>query len=209
MSTYIEIYILLPSLPIVVIRRMVILMNIEPMSLFRMMITLCLMMIFSVPHITTTTAAFVVPLQQQLHHSFPTITTTTSRYTTPQRIQHPFPSIISNHGRVSSIERGMMMHQQPPHSTDPEKNHDWTTVTIPTMSDSALLLFRTTTVIVLTTLVLPNVALATDDADLGFIGGWSLSPTWNSALLAYGHYFFILLGTILLSYERFTVEANM
>jgi uncharacterized membrane protein len=37
----------------------------------------------------------------------------------------------------------------------------------------------------------------------------SLSPTWNSALLAYGHYFFILLGTILLCYERFTVEANM
>ena len=36
-----------------------------------------------------------------------------------------------------------------------------------------------------------------------------LSPTWNSALLAYGHYFFILLGTILLSYERFTVKANM
>ena len=67
-----------------------------------------------------------------------------------------------------------------------------------------VLLLASTTGIIMT---VPTAALATGDT-----GGDPfsfLSPTWNSALLAYGHYFFILSGTILLCYERFTVKANM
>jgi putative membrane protein len=36
-----------------------------------------------------------------------------------------------------------------------------------------------------------------------------LSPTWNSALLAYGHYVFIILATMLLTFERVTVAPAM
>jgi putative membrane protein len=36
-----------------------------------------------------------------------------------------------------------------------------------------------------------------------------ISPTWNSALLAYGHYFFIIVATMLLTYERVTVAPDM
>jgi putative membrane protein len=55
----------------------------------------------------------------------------------------------------------------------------------------------------MTLCIVPTTVLA---ADGGFL---TISPTWNSALLAYGHYFFILLATILLTYERSTVTANM
>jgi uncharacterized membrane protein len=47
----------------------------------------------------------------------------------------------------------------------------------------------------------PETVLAADS--------FAISPTWNSALLAYSHYFFLLLGAILLTYERATVAANM
>jgi putative membrane protein len=54
--------------------------------------------------------------------------------------------------------------------------------------------------------VLPALALcAVPETVLAF----DVSPAWNSALLAYGHYFFLLLGTILLTYERATIAAAM
>ena len=68
-----------------------------------------------------------------------------------------------------------------------------------------VLLLASTTGIIMT---VPTAALATGDTGGGDPFSF-LSPTWNSALLAYGHYFFILSGTILLCYERFTVKANM
>ena len=68
-----------------------------------------------------------------------------------------------------------------------------------------VLLLASTTGFIMT---VPTAALATGDTGGGDPFSF-LSPTWNSALLAYGHYFFILSGTILLCYERFTVKANM
>lgn len=62
----------------------------------------------------------------------------------------------------------------------------------PYVSSLAMLLLMT---------AMPEMASAVDS--------FGISPTWNSAFLAYGHYFFILLGTILLTYERVTVAADM
>lgn len=57
------------------------------------------------------------------------------------------------------------------------------------------------TLVLIGTSVTPECACAADGA--------ILSPTWNSALLAYGHYFFLLLATMLLMFERLTVAPNM
>ena len=147
------------------------------------------------------------------------------------QLYNHFPSPMFMESKLSySLERQREMttysHQPPQEITRNEVSlqqaslqHVSSTTTTTMMGELSLLSLIIPTMIFGIITAVPSIAGAMMDETGGFLMdttllpsllvSLSLSPTWNSALLAYGHYFFILLGTILLSYERFTVKAEI